>query len=89
VAAVVLTFHSCVKTRKKQSYTHIALRKFVRKTFIECGFKKDKIVVEPNFDEPDPGVARRAGNYFLFVGRLSLEKGLRTMLRAWHNLEEI
>ena len=37
--------------------------------------------MKPNFVDPDPGGGR--GDYALFVGRLSEEKGLGTLLAAW------
>ena len=38
---------------------------------------------------PDTGVGEGDGNYALFVGRLSPEKGIKTLLRAWYNLKDI
>jgi glycosyltransferase involved in cell wall biosynthesis len=43
----------------------------------------EKIVVKPNWHEPDPGVREHNDGFALFIGRLTVEKGLRTMLRAW------
>lgn len=45
-----------------------------------------KIVVKPNFVHPDPGVGTGKGGYALYVGRLSVEKGLDTLLAAWEEL---
>jgi glycosyltransferase involved in cell wall biosynthesis len=39
--------------------------------------------VKPNFVHPDPGVGTGDGGYVAFVGRLSPEKGLDTLLAAW------
>ena len=46
----------------------------------------DKIVVKPNFVYPDPGMGEGNGNYAIFIGRLSPEKGLDTLLAAWQLL---
>jgi len=46
----------------------------------------EKIYVKPNFVDPDPGERSRPGDYALFVGRLSPEKGLSTLLGAWSRL---
>jgi len=43
-------------------------------------------VVKPNFVHPDLGVGTGAGGYALFVGRLSPEKGVQTLLDAWQRL---
>jgi len=42
----------------------------------------DRIQVVPNFLEPDPGVVSGPRSGFLFVGRLSEEKGLPTLVRS-------
>ncbi|GJL66622.1 MAG: hypothetical protein NPIRA05_15930 [Nitrospirales bacterium] len=50
---------------------------------------EEKVVVKPNFVEPDPGVGReKVQDYALFVGRLSSEKGLSTLLGAWSKLHD-
>jgi glycosyltransferase involved in cell wall biosynthesis len=60
----------------------IAVSGFVREKYMEAGFDPSRIVVKPNFARPGP---RREGpgRYFLFLGRLSTEKGVATLLRAW------
>lgn len=56
---------------------------FARRKFIEGGFPADKVMVKPNFVYPDPGAGTGAGGYAIFVGRLSEEKGVATLLEAW------
>ena len=53
---------------------------------IEGGLPGEKIVVKPNFVYPDPGPGSGDGNYAVFVGRLSAEKGIDTFLAAWKKL---
>ena len=65
----------------------IALTGFARERFIEAGFSPEKIQVKPNFVHPDPGVGSGGGKFALFVGRLSEEKGIRTLIRAWELLD--
>ncbi|QNI33070.1 glycosyltransferase family 4 protein [Alloacidobacterium dinghuense] len=65
---------------------YIALTKFVRDKFIQAGFPEQKLVVKSNFVYPDPGCGDGKGDYALFVGRLSPEKGLDTLLQAWRQL---
>jgi len=61
----------------------IALSNFSKQKLIEGGLPPDKILVKPNFVDPDPGPGPGDGGYFLFVGRLTEEKGLRTLLECW------
>lgn len=66
----------------------IALTEFARGKFIEGGLPAERIVVKPNFAADSGGAddgAPREGA--LFVGRLSHEKGIATMLQAWRGLE--
>ncbi len=64
----------------------IALTQFARDKFIERGLPAEKIYVKPNFVYPDPGERSIPGNYALFAGRLSPEKGVSTLLAAWDHL---
>lgn len=84
--AVMLSVHRMLGTWTRRVGRYIALTEFMRKKFIEGGFPARKIVVKPNFVTPDPGAGHHRGRYALFVGRLSPEKGFRTLLRAWQHV---
>ena len=87
VTAAMLTFHRVMQTWKQKVDLYIALTEFARQKFIEGGLPGEKIVVKPNFVHPDPGKGEGQGGYALFVGRLSVEKGLDTLLAAWELLK--
>ncbi|MBD2072645.1 glycosyltransferase family 4 protein [Phormidium sp. FACHB-592] len=89
-AAVVamLTVHRTMSTWTNAVDRFIALTEFARQKFIEGGFPAEKIVVKPNFVHPDPGIGTGTGGYALYVGRLSVEKGLDTLLAAWERLDQ-
>jgi glycosyltransferase involved in cell wall biosynthesis/SAM-dependent methyltransferase len=87
--AAMLTVHRAMGTWQRMVDVYIALSEFARRKFIEGGIPKDRIVVKPNFLDGDPGVGDASGGYALFVGRLSEEKGLRVLARAWHALQGI
>ena len=89
VVSVMLTLHRWFKTWQKQVDLYIALTEFALKKFVEGGLPVEKIVVKPNFVYPDPGMREGDGHYALFVGRLSPEKGLQTLLKAWQYLQGI
>jgi len=90
LVAAILSVHRWLKTWQQHVDLYIALTEFARRKFVDGGLPADNIVVKPNFICPGPGVREcGAGDYALFVGRLSLEKGLRTLLQTWQHLEGI
>ncbi|MEK6801199.1 MAG: glycosyltransferase [Nitrospirota bacterium] len=68
---------------------YIALTEFASSRLIAGGLPRERIVVKPNFvaDIPMPGDGK--GGYAVYVGRLSVEKGLRTVMSAWKHLPEV
>ncbi len=89
VVAAMLTFHNMRRTWESQVDVYIVFTEFARKKFIQGGLPAGKIVVKPNFVHTDPGDGEHKGNFALFVGRLSAEKGIRTMLSAWRLLKSV
>ncbi|WP_414565667.1 MULTISPECIES: glycosyltransferase family 4 protein [unclassified Anabaena] len=87
VVATMLTAHRTMRTWLEMVDIYICLTEFARQKFIAGGLPAEKIVVKPNFVHPDPGRGQGSGGYALFVGRLSVEKGLDTLLAAWQLLE--
>ena len=77
--------------RQRNSYPDlfIALTQFSKQKFVDGGISADKIRVKPNFVSPDPGASLARGDYAVFAGRLSEEKGLDTLLQAWKGLSGI
>ncbi|PPA56765.1 glycosyltransferase family 4 protein [Micromonospora chalcea] len=61
---------------------YIALTTAVADHLRDYGIPDERIVVKPNA-VPDPGTPAPVGNGFLFMGRLSPEKGLDLLLAAW------
>jgi glycosyltransferase involved in cell wall biosynthesis len=86
-AATMLVTHRLLRTWMRQVDVYLALSQFARSKFVEGGLPVDKLLVKPNFVDPDPGVGTGPRDYALFVGRLSDQKGIGTLLDAWERLE--
>lgn len=86
VVAAMNGSHRLVGTWSRMVQIYIALTNFARDKYVDGGWPTDKIVVKPNFVHPDPGVGSQTRDGMMFVGRLSPEKGLATLLAAWEHL---
>lgn len=84
--AAMLLVHRVIKTYHEKIDVFIALTEFARDKYIEGGLPAEKIVVKPNFVYPDPLAGAGDGDYVVYVGRLSEEKGITTLLEAWKTL---
>jgi glycosyltransferase involved in cell wall biosynthesis len=84
--ATMLATHNYKQTWTQTISAYIALTDFARNKFIEGGFPAEKIFVKPNYLQTDPGPGDGKGNYALFVGRLTPEKGISTLLAAWRQI---
>jgi glycosyltransferase involved in cell wall biosynthesis len=89
--ARMVEFHRKQRTWHHKVDRFIALTEFAKSKFIEAGFPSNKIVVKPNFladslisSKQNIEVEDKKGA--LFVGRLSQEKGIDTLLQAWKNM---
>ena len=84
--ALMLQVHRVSQTWNNSVDTYVALSEFARQKFVDGGLPSGKLCVKPNFVCPDPGERDRPGDYAIFVGRLSPEKGVTTLLAAWERL---
>jgi glycosyltransferase involved in cell wall biosynthesis len=81
VLAGMTTAHNIIGTWHNKVARYIALNDFCRQKFIAGGLPAHLIAVKPNFVEA-PTVKEASRNGFLFVGRLSQEKGISTLAAA-------
>ncbi|MBZ5672028.1 MAG: glycosyltransferase family 4 protein [Acidobacteriia bacterium] len=67
----------------------VCLTPFARDKLLGLGIPHSKVFVKPNWVETtmDPGLSR--GNYVAYLGRLSSEKGLWTLVRAFERLDSV
>jgi len=68
---------------------YIALTDFARDRFIRGGLPVDKIVIKPNFLSHDGCISDVKEGYAVFVGRLSDEKGIQTLIEAWKSVNDL
>jgi glycosyltransferase involved in cell wall biosynthesis len=64
---------------------YIVLSEFSRKMFLnsKMNFKEHQIVVKPNFCSAPIATQKKTENFYLYVGRLSPEKGIATLLNVF------
>lgn len=86
VTAFMLGTHRLLGTWSRMVDVYIALTRFARDKFVRGGLPAHKVVVKPNFVAADAGPSCEREDFALFVGRLSPEKGIATLLAAWREM---
>ena len=92
-SGTLVSAHMVATHRRRETWStrvdrFIALTGFARDKFVEAGFPAGRIAVKPNFlHESRPPDLSLARNGALFVGRISEEKGIRTLLGAFRLLD--
>lgn len=84
--SAMLTVHNVIKSWDKVDM-FACISEFVKNKMIQGGFPEKKLYVKPNFVYPDPDQNIEKENYLLFVGRLTDDKGIFTLLDAIKLLE--
>jgi len=88
VVATMLLYHRARGTWQRDVDLFVAATDFARTKLIEGGLPPDKIVVKPNFVEWEVDAQsvddEAERDYMLYVGRLSAEKGIRTLIASWN-----
>lgn len=84
--ATMLITHRLLNTWNQKVDCYVTLTNFTKNKLIEAGFSETQIYVRPNFLDRDPEVGKERRDGFLFVGRLSEEKGIDTLLDCWKTL---
>jgi glycosyltransferase involved in cell wall biosynthesis len=90
-AAGAIAANRTLGTWHRHVQLFLALSQFARGQFIQGGIPANKIRIKENF-VADPGPRDRppsASGTILYVGRLSPEKGIATVLDAWRLLEDM
>ncbi len=78
--------HRMMGTYRRKVDRYIAMTQFAKLRSVAGGLPEHLIDVKPNFVIPDPGLSNSYSQHAIFVGRLSEEKGVDTLLEAWRQL---
>lgn len=91
VLAFMIWLHKKIGTWGKVD-KFIVLNEFSKQKFVEFGFLEDQIEVKPNFS---PDLDQYLGemplvdkDYYVYVGRLSKEKGISELISCWKKQSE-
>lgn len=78
------------RTWERDVEVFIALTEFQREVMVNGGLPAERVVVKPNFFPGEPTVLPwdQRSSEVVFVGRLSVEKGVRTLVEAWRQWGE-
>lgn len=82
IASFIFWFHKKFNTWLRKIDLFICLTESQRKKFIEYGFPADKIIIKPNFFSQNLRLSPNFGNYAVFIGRLSPEKGIDILIKS-------
>ncbi len=83
--ALNVALHRTAGTWTNQVDAFITLSSFQRQRMVDAGLPANRVHVKPNFFPGNPAVILWAQRkpYIVFAGRLTAEKGVATLLRAW------
>ena len=87
--AAMTSFHNIIGTWKTKVNTFIVLTEFAKSKFKESvlGLTEEKFALKPNF-VADPGIGNELrDDFFLFIGRLTEEKGIDVLLNAFKHCD--
>ena len=85
VVASMLAVHWLRGTWQERVDSYIVLTAFQKEKMVQAGLPREKIHVKPNYVLNPEAVSnvKMLGDYALFVGRLSQEKGVATLIEAY------
>lgn len=89
VMASVIGAHALLGTWRAQVDAYVVPTEFAKKTFAKGQLPEQSIFVRPNAVDVAVPVEYGGPHSAVFVGRLSPEKGVRTLLEAWCQLPDL
>jgi len=89
IAADMINYHWRRKTWDKTVDHFVVETEFTKGKYVQAGIPSAKVTVLPNFIEKPSKNTQDRGRHALYVGRLSQEKGMDVLLKAWRHRKEI
>lgn len=71
---------------RKNVDRYLALTDFAAGRMIAGGLPAENVIIKPNFLPEIPAEGKGEGGYVVYTGRLSDEKGVHTLLKAWQQV---
>lgn len=93
VVAHMIEYHRKRGTWAENVDCLICLTQFAKSKFVEAGFPEEKLKVKPNFVDDafkhlkSSEMVDQKEDFYLFIGRISEEKGVRTLVHAWNSMK--
>jgi len=84
----MLMAHRKMNTWKDKVDAYITATEFTKQKYVQAGIAPDKIFIKPNFIYPSPKETAVDQGYALYVGRLSDEKGVEVLIKAWKEIKD-
>ncbi len=81
--ALSIGVHNGLRTWPRLVDRFIVMSRFALSEFSAAGWDREKFVLKPHFVPRPQDMRQGPGEYAMFLGRLSPEKGLDLLLRAW------
>ena len=82
-----IMYNRLIGSYKKYVTQYIALTNFAASRLIMGQLPEDLISIKPNFLPVSTQAGAGSGDYAVYVGRLSIEKGVKTLFSAWKDID--
>ena len=89
LSALEMEWHRAAGLYLNNLETIIVPSRFMKALFVDYGLPEDKLAIVPHFIDPSAWEPKYGGNYALYVGRLSPEKGVDVLIRAAARVKEV
>lgn len=89
LVTAITSFHRWKNTFNEKVDMYITATEFTRSKYVREGIIADKIAIKPNVYYPIEKFLKPKGEFVLYVGRLSREKGVERLLDAWEDIGNI